>query len=1063
VSLTAQDNDGGQPIHCACDNGYVELVKWLAQQYGVSLTAEDNDGWQPIHCASMNGHLELVKWLAQQHGVSLTAEDNDGWQPIHCASCKGPLELVKWLSVQHGVSLTAEDNDGWQPMHYACGNGHLEVVKWLAVQDGVSLAAYNKDGRPPIHCAWESGHLEVVEWLLGQELSSSDDAVEGNADICLEPEEFDSGDDETASDAGPILRWPPAHAWKISAWAHLEDICTAHTGLVALPEELRASAGRVRELKVRSNELDDWRENERERMSGERQRVCERERERRGERERKRERQRAHERECEKDDDDDDAKQIYMRSLWELIYTPASLTAENIYGCQPIHSACGRGHLELVKWLAAKDGVSLTAKTKKSGSQPIHLACGNGHLKLVKWLAQQHGVSLTAKTKKGSQPIHVACGKGQLELVKWLAQQHGVSLTAEDTAGWQPMHWSCCNGHLEVVKWLLGQDGVSLDITIPDDGRTPLHLAAEEDHVDVVSLLLEAKAAVDSFEINHRTPLIDACFVGRKGAASVLIKAGANINARTIGGKTALHRAAASGNASLVAFLLEHRADVNARDGSEWTPLYSYVVNYKPDGVDHTHVGVVSELLKARADVNIRAKAFEKRVSTPLHVAARRGRPEMVSALLSACDADPDVRDTFQQTPLHTTSSSECAQFLLTFNANPDALDQQNWAPLHVAAKWGNLEVMAVLLQHANINLKDSKGRTALHLASQNAQESAVSALVDAGADIHARNKRQEAPLHSVSNTWQTDERAPKPCGPYERQRCAEILLKARADPDAANCDGECPLHFAVKYVHPEVAKVLLEYGAATHHRNRNRQTPLDLCEQAVVENAQSGDSDLFQELLNILKQAAKDRPAGFSTKLLQKHEQSPQGAFSPMLEVVLGLTSDAAHSTSSKASAASTRTARSMASALVGAKSDDARSVTSSSSKASAASTDARSVPSSRSMASAASTRSAASSGPFIPKKDCRFWLNGFCRFGQNCTFKHDSQKKGSGLGGKQGDSPGTGVRTGARFGPPVVSASTPPGPDARQKGSGSAPRAQGATATKNPFGMLEEQEDDE
>jgi hypothetical protein len=57
------------------------------------------------------------------------------------------------------------------------------------------------------------------------------------------------------------------------------------------------------------------------------------------------------------------------------------------------------------------------------------------------------------------------------------------------------------------------------------------------------------------------------------------------------------------------------------------------------------------------------------------------------------------------------------------------------------------------------------------------------------------------------------------------------------------------------------------------------------------------------------------------------------------------------------------------------------------------------------------------------------------------------------------QGDSPGTG----ARFGPPVVSASTPPGPAARQKGSGSAPRAQGATATKNPFGMLEEQEDDE
>jgi hypothetical protein len=88
------------------------------------------------------------------------------------------------------------------------------VVKWLTVQDGVLLTADNKDGLPPIHCAWESGHLEVVNWLLGQEgftnkiqLSSSDDAVEGSADICLEPEEFDSGDDESVD--APVPRPRP--------------------------------------------------------------------------------------------------------------------------------------------------------------------------------------------------------------------------------------------------------------------------------------------------------------------------------------------------------------------------------------------------------------------------------------------------------------------------------------------------------------------------------------------------------------------------------------------------------------------------------------------------------------------------------------------------------------------------------------------------------------------------------------------------------------------------------------------------------------------------------------
>jgi hypothetical protein len=35
------------------------VVKWLAEQDRVSLTAEANDGEQPIHCACCKGHLEL--------------------------------------------------------------------------------------------------------------------------------------------------------------------------------------------------------------------------------------------------------------------------------------------------------------------------------------------------------------------------------------------------------------------------------------------------------------------------------------------------------------------------------------------------------------------------------------------------------------------------------------------------------------------------------------------------------------------------------------------------------------------------------------------------------------------------------------------------------------------------------------------------------------------------------------------------------------------------------------------------------------------------------------------
>jgi ankyrin repeat protein len=86
----------------------------------------------------------------------------------------------------------------------------------------------------------------------------------------------------------------------------------------------------------------------------------------------------------------------------------------------------------------------------------------NGHLEVVKWLAEQDGVSLTAEDQDGRSPYTCACENGHLEVVKWLAKQDGVSLTAEDNDGWQPIHCACDNGHLEVVKWLAEQDGVSL-------------------------------------------------------------------------------------------------------------------------------------------------------------------------------------------------------------------------------------------------------------------------------------------------------------------------------------------------------------------------------------------------------------------------------------------------------------------------------------------------------------------------------------------------------------------------------------------------------------------------
>jgi ankyrin len=62
--------------------------------------------------------------------------------------------------------------------------------------------------------------------------------------------------------------------------------------------------------------------------------------------------------------------------------------------------------------------------------------------------------------------------------------------------------------------------------------------------------------------------------------------------------------------------------------------------------------------------------------------------------------------------------------------------------------------------------------------------------------------KHKETPLHLAAKL-------------YDTEKCAEILLKSGAKPDAANEIGEIPLHIACKFGQIKVAKLLLSEGSS--------------------------------------------------------------------------------------------------------------------------------------------------------------------------------------------------------------------------------------------------------
>jgi len=152
------------------------------------------------------------------------------------------------------------------------------------------------------------------------------------------------------------------------------------------------------------------------------------------------------------------------------------------------------------------------------------------------------------------------------------------------------------------------------------------------------------------------------------------------------------------------------------------------------------------------ADVN----AVNDAGNTPLHVAAYNGSISIVNFLLTH-GADVNAFGAAHNAALHYAVKQNhfrVVELLLKQKANPNCVNDVGYSPLHVAVcktagASRRREALAALLKAPQINLElaDTAGNTALHLAVAASDGNDVSTLVEKGARTLARNSKNQTPL----------------------------------------------------------------------------------------------------------------------------------------------------------------------------------------------------------------------------------------------------------------------------------------------------------------------------
>ena len=481
----------------------------------------------------------------------------------------------------------------------------------------------------------------------------------------------------------------------------------------------------------------------------------------------------------------------------------------------PLHDAALHGHVKVVKYFIEDMQCEKNPKDN-TGRVPLHFASYNGNLHVIKYLVETCNCDPLLQDNNKAFPLHLAGSNGQVDVVKYFTTLLKGKINFSNE---MLVHPAAANGHLEVAKFYI--EDMKCGATMKDEqGKTPLHLASQNDHVDLVKYLM---LCCDPFsqDKDEFTSLHLAASNGHLEIVRLLLEYGINYTNHV--GRTPLHLASLNGHLETVKCIVAApECDPVCEDQDQYTPLQLAALN--------GHLEVVKYFMTDLCPTSgmhvfsgSPLPSFYK-PSSPWHLAASNGHLNVVKFFVHNMSCDISSTDDLGRTPLHLASHSghlNVVKYISAIIPQSDLVcqDQNQSTPLHLASSGGYLEVVKFLTENGKYNLmfRDKDQKSPLHLAAANGHLEILHHFAIKFKEESSLLMKDGSPLHYAAYN-----------GHLEVVKFFSEAMKC--DPTISDNFGKTSLHYASQNGHSNIVKYLTDFCHCDPvRRDNNKMSPLCL------------------------------------------------------------------------------------------------------------------------------------------------------------------------------------------------------------------------------------------